>query len=133
MYEVDAHTADIRLRLRAASLEELFADAVRGLMAVMKPAGAPAPSPAKDTTLTLDAPDVTALLVDFLNEVLLRCHTRREAFEPVTIEVRDGAITAVLRVRIAGEFEEDVKAVTYHEADVVQTDGGWSTTLVLDV
>jgi SHS2 domain-containing protein len=30
-------------------------------------------------------------------------------------------------------FGEDVKAVTYHEADVQERNGLWSTTLVFDV
>jgi SHS2 domain-containing protein len=31
------------------------------------------------------------------------------------------------------EFEQDVKAVTYHEADVRYENGMWSTTLVFDI
>lgn len=133
MFEIDSHTADVRLRVRAPSLEELFADSLRGLMGVMKPGKAAPSSPSKETTLTLDAPDLTALLVDFLNEVLLLCHTRSQAFEPESITLSTAAITAVLHSRPVDRFEEDVKAVTYHEADVVQSDGSWSTTLVLDV
>ena len=130
MFEIEQHTADIRLRIVAATVEELFADAVRGLMAVMK---ASPRGDAQQDSIEIDAPDLTALLVDFLNEVLLRCHTEQRAFEPESIVLRDHAITAGLTARAIDEFEEDVKAVTYHEAEVVETPDGWSTRLVLDV
>ena len=130
MFEVEEHTADIRVRLRAASLDELFADGVRALMAVMKPSRAGERSP---VTIELDAPDVTALLVDFLNEVLLRVQTHREAFEPESIVLLENRVVARLDARQTEGFEEDVKAVTYHEADVIDDNGMWSTTLVLDV
>ena len=35
MYEIFEHTADVGIRARAGSLEELFADAARGLFSVM--------------------------------------------------------------------------------------------------
>ena len=35
MYEIFEHTADLGIRVRAGSLDELFADAARGLFAVM--------------------------------------------------------------------------------------------------
>ena len=133
MFEVEQHTADIRIRLRSATIEELFADAVRSLMHVMKPGGAAGAPPADPVIIQLEAPDLTALLVDYLNEVLLRCHTRRQSFEPESFVLREGAVTAHLRARTVPQFEEDVKAVTYHEANVVQTEDMWTTTLVLDV
>ncbi len=35
MYEIFEHTADLGIRVCAGSLDELFADAARGLFAVM--------------------------------------------------------------------------------------------------
>lgn len=132
MFEIEQHTADIRIRLRSGSPEELFADGVRALMDVMKPVGAS--PPAQSFTIELDAPDRTALLVDLLNEILLRCHTRREKFDPESIVLHGSSVTARLRAQPVDAFEEDVKAVTYHEADVMRwPDGGWATVLVLDV
>jgi SHS2 domain-containing protein len=131
VYKVAQHTADIRIEISSDSPEELFADAVRGLMDVMKPTVA---GPLASVTIEIDAPDLTALLVDFLNEIVLRCHTRREAFEPESIVLHDSSVTARLRATLAEGFEEDVKAVTYHEAEVRQNaDGSWGTTIVLDV
>ena len=139
MHEILQHTADIRIRVVAPSLEALFMEAVDGLMEAMKPIplGGPVSSPAaaedSGAPLALEAPDLTSLLVDFLGEVLLRCHIRREAYTVARISLTDTTATATLEARPVEGFEEDVKAVTYHEADVRQTDEGWMTTLVLDV
>jgi SHS2 domain-containing protein len=131
MFAVAQHTADIRIEISSPSPEELFADGVRGLMHVMKPEVS---GEAAVVTVEVESPDLTALLVDFLNELLLRCHTRRETFEPESIVLRDDTVVARLRAMSVSEFEEDVKAVTYHEADVRQAeDGSWTTTIVLDV
>lgn len=131
MYEIVQHTADVRIQLVSPTAEDLFADAVRGLMSVMAPIGA---GGGQEVTIELDAPDRTALLVDFLNEVLLRCHVDRQSFEPQAITIDGEKVTARLLAAAVTDFDEDVKAVTYHEAEVVQlSDDTWSTTLVLDL
>ena len=131
VFEIAQHTADIRIHIRAASVEELFADSIRALMHAMEPEGRGASTA---VILEVDSPDVTALLVDLLNELLLRCHTERVMFEPVTIALRDGLVIAKLTSVGVDGFDDDVKAVTYHEADVRQLeDGSWVTALVLDV
>ena len=132
MFAVAQHTADIRIEISANSPEELFADGVRGLMHVMRPQVS---GESAIVTVEVESPDLTALLVDFLNELLLHCHTRGEAFEPESIVLHDhSAIWARLRTNPVIDFEEDVKAVTYHEADVRRAENGlWTTTIVLDV
>lgn len=131
MFAVAQHTADIRIEISAASPEELFADGVRGLMEVMKPEVS---GDRATVTVEVESPDLTALLVDFMNEILLRCHIRREAFEPESILLSDHSLVARLHAAPVTRFEEDVKAVTYHEADVRRNeDGTWTTTIVLDV
>lgn len=75
MYEILQHTADVRLHVTASSLEGLFADALRGLMAVMH--GEAVARDEETEGLEIESVDVTALLVDFLNEALVRALVRR--------------------------------------------------------
>ncbi len=131
MYEILQHTADVRFRVTAATLEELFREAVDGLMEAMKPLTRGEGTPPE--TLTIDAGDLTSLLVDFLGEILLRCHVRRQSYELARISLSGTSLTATLRAHAVEGFAEDVKAVTYHEADVRRVDGDWTTMLVLDV
>ena len=132
MYAIEEHTADLRLRVRASSLEELFTDALQGLMTVVDPEGATAES--VSAGISIEAPDPTALLVDFLNEALTRAHVDRQRYARVTFErLTETALLACLEgVRVA-RFGEDVKAVTYHDAEVREEDGTWSVVLVLDI
>lgn len=132
MFEIIHHTADFRIRVEAPTLEKLFADALQGLMEFM--ADGPVSGGADVEEVVLDAPDTTALLVDFLNEALTRAHLRRALFSGVQFaELGETHLRATLHAAGAA-VAEDVKAVTYHEADVRRTgSSGWTTMLVLDV
>lgn len=132
MFELIHHTADVRVRVTADSLEELFRDAVRGMYAVMRGEGEGAPV-VREIAVDESA-DTTSLLVDFLNEVLNRAHIGRELFDEVTFtRFEETSLTAQLRGIAPAEFEEDVKAVTYHEAEVRLENGTWTTMLVFDL
>lgn len=131
MFELIAHTADVRFRITSDTLAGLFADSLRALTDFMQPERL---EDAVTASIELDAADTTSLLVDFLGDVLTRCHVSREAYDEVTFASLDAtSLRATLRGRRVRGFEEDVKAVTYHEAEVVQRDGTWSTNLVLDI
>ena len=120
------------MRVAAPTRPELFAEALRGLMELVKPEGMQQKTVRAHVEVT--APDVTALLVDFLNEVLTRCHIRREIYVRVVFQSMTSiALEADLEGHAVVGFGEDVKAVTYHEADVRERDGSWSTTLVFDI
>jgi SHS2 domain-containing protein len=131
-YTILHHTADVRLQVTAASLEELFYDALRGLMEVMD--AVPAGEAEQSEAIALDSVDATALLVDFLNEVLVRAVVRRRVYRGASFaSLGETHLAGTLTGVPAAAFEEDVKAVTYHEADVRREGGVWTTTLVLDI
>lgn len=133
MYEILQHIADVRISVTAASVEELFADALLALMEVI--GGEAAGSDIITEALTLQSVDRTGLLVDFLNEALLRCHLRRQRYTAASFSTLTGtSLVASLQAVRIGDLHEDVKAVTYHEADVRRADDGqWVTMLVLDI
>lgn len=133
MYEILQHTADIRISLTAPALEELFADALLALMEVI--GGDPVSEEVVHETMRVDSVDQTALLVDFLNEALLRCHLRRQRYTAASItSLTETVLVASLQAVPVARVHEDVKAVTYHEADVRRgADGQWMTMLVLDI
>jgi len=134
MYSLLPHTADVRLHVHAETLESLFRDAMHGMYAVMRGEAAESASPVTATVVVDESADTTALLVDFLNEVLHRAHVGRELFTDVSFALfTDDSLTARLTGIAPASFEEDVKAVTYHEADVRREGEGWATTLVFDI
>lgn len=134
MFELAQHIADVRLLVRAASPEDLFRDAVLGLFAVMRGEAEADARPVQRVITVADSADRTALLVDFLNDVLHRAHVARERFDGVTFtRFEEVSLQATLTGIAPASFDEDVKAVTYHEADVVEREGVWQTTLVFDI
>lgn len=122
----------MRVRVAAPSVEELFRDAVRGLYAAMHAHGGG--EPVARAISVHESADTTALLVDFLNEVLHRAHVGGEMFDEVVFTRLEELSLEASVSGIAGvSFDEDVKAVTYHEAEVRFEDGAWTTMLVFDI
>lgn len=131
-YAFKAHTADIRMRVSGKNLRAVFKDALAGMTALAKPRSLGA---SVVRTIVLSAPDATALLVDFLNEVLLFMLTRREAYASVVFERFDkNKLAARLTGKKVEGFGKDIKAVTYHEARIeCGASGIWSTTIIFDI
>jgi SHS2 domain-containing protein len=69
MFELFDHTADLGLRVRAGTLEELLAEAGRGLLAIHV-ANPEAVRSAQSKTIELTAEDPEYLLFDWLSELL---------------------------------------------------------------
>ena len=132
MIEVLGHTADIRLRISGNSLEELFHEALRGTIDLLHPHRG---SRSARRKIIIDAANATVLLVDFLSEALSSAHAHRETYDDAIFsKLTETHVEATLTGSDAVEFGEDVKAVTYHEAEVRRSDDGtWSTMLVFDL
>jgi SHS2 domain-containing protein len=136
MYETFDHTADIGLHVRAATLPDLFAEAGRGLLALL----VDDPSTVRpESTFQLrvpgDQPDL--LLFDWLSELLYRFET--DGFLACEFDVTTDAdgLTATVRGE-AGDAERhalahEVKAVTYHQLAVTETDTVWDARVILDI
>lgn len=130
------HTADIRIRLVADSFEELLRAGVEAIHQILAPKACSQHfTPELSEDLEVRSSDYTTLLVDFLSEVLTASHTYGALFCDSSMEKTDGyVIKATLLGKRVDHFVEDIKAVTYHEANVIQdAQGKWTTMLVLDI
>lgn len=128
------HTADVLVRVRGASIDEVFADAARALFAVMY-------GDCEDggivQTLTLEADDDEALLHDFLSELLFITDVENIVFCSFDVEVRDGGLSVVMR----GEpFDHEkhsggtiVKGISYSGLQIVKDDETYEVDVLFDV
>jgi len=139
-YTILEHTADVRLLVEGRSLPELFSEALRGMMELLKPEGVSGESSAAEGTaetnrrIAIASPSATALLVDFLNEALCLAYSHREMYQVSFEEISEPRVRAVLRGRPVNSFGEDIKAVTYHEAEIRKNAAGnLETKLVFDL
>ena len=143
-YRLRDHTADVAVEATGPSLAAVFAAVADGLAAAM----------CEDVPATGDRFDVEvraesreALLFDYLDDLIYQRDVRAVLPVDHEVEVREEA-----EVREAGEDGEgwvvtgsargvpldrlsarEVKAVTYSEMDLSETDDGWHAYVVFDV
>jgi SHS2 domain-containing protein len=133
-YELLEHTADVGVRARGATLEEVFEQATLGLAEVL---GALRPGPGEAVAIEVTAGDAGALLVDWLNEVLWLHETRGHAAIAAIRVERAGGDRAAGSVTFSSTDQPAdgtfVKAVTYHRLRVGRDAGGWLAEVYLDV
>lgn len=130
------HTADIRLKVEAGTIAELFEGALAGMGNILSENFC-TQSQQHDVVAHVDitAIDITALLIDFLSEVLTLSYVHKAVFCKIQdIVVGGNRINATVRGMRVGGFDEDIKAVTYHEAEVREhKDGRWETMIIFDI
>ena len=136
MYEVFEHTADLGLRVHAATREELYVDAARGLFSVVV-ANPAAVRIVDNRTIEIEGTQDDYLLFDWLNELLYLFDTQRLLLVQFSVRLHELGLTATC----AGEpidparhiMEHEVKAITYHGLKVEAVDGGWLAEVIVDI
>jgi len=131
----EAHTADIRMRVEGDSLDELFRASLEGMSDYIKKGVCNSGIFAENYKISLKTSNVTFLLIDFLSEVLTLSQIHKLIFCKVEFsEISEGELEATLYGRREKNIEEEIKAVTYHEAKVQLNENGlYETTLIFDI
>lgn len=133
-YEELPHTADVRIRVRAGSTDELFAEAARAISSIMY---APCSGAEETETLEIEAEDLETLMHDFLSEILYLSEVKEVVFCSFRVEVRDHSLRAVM----AGErFERrkhgggtEIKGVSYSGLKIYKEGGDHVLEVIFDV
>ena len=132
-FEEIEHTADRALRIYGSDLEELLLNAARGMNSLLAPEHIPR-SEHREKFVELDAMDTESLLVDWLSELAYWAEIEMLVFHEFRIEsVSPTHLRARIRGTQARKLEKHIKAVTYHNLQIVQTERGLSATVVFDV
>lgn len=133
-HKVLEHTADMRLLVQADTLENLFQAALQGMAELIKNTNE-VYSEKIELKVAIESPDNTALLIDFLSEVLTLSHNNNAVFRSVTIDkLTDNKLTGTISGFKTDGFDDDIKAVTYHEAEIKTNDSGnLETMIVFDI
>lgn len=130
------HIADVRMRIQGSSEEELFRAGLEGIGRILKTDVFKSPQEGNEfVEISLVSGDMTTLLVEFLNEVLMYSHTQKAVFFDVNFQhISEKKIRAKIMGKRINAFDEDIKAVTYHEAQVEKNESGmFETIIVLDI
>lgn len=136
-YKFISHTADIRMEIEGETLGDLFEAAVLGMNELLRPGFCADPKGNDEIVrdISIESSDATTLIIDFLSEVLTCAYEEKTVFCRVDFsKINETTVEAKIFGRKVQAFKEDIKAVTYHEAEVVKNEkGNWETTVVFDI
>jgi SHS2 domain-containing protein len=136
MFEHFEHTADLGLRIVAATLDELFVDAARALFAAVV-TDLETIKPTTRIEVTLPADQIEYLLFDWLKTLLYRFDVEHLLFGAFEVHVDTNGLRGIAW----GEpidasrhaLEHEIKAITYHGLQVKQTAEGWESEVIVDI
>jgi riboflavin kinase/FMN adenylyltransferase len=133
-YREVEHTADRALSVWGQTLPALFMGAAQGMYSLMSDLDREGLVATEWRTISLEGLDRESLLVDWLNELLYLAES--EDLLLLKFEI-DSLTETALEGRVGGvpadETVVDIKAATYHQLEVKEKEGGWSTLITFDV
>ena len=132
-YVVVEHTADWSLRVFGADWAALLRHAAQGMGSLMVGELSAVPL-TEQRTILLEAFDAETLLVDWLSELAYWAETEMLVFSEYEFQqLAATRLLAVVRGGPAPELLKHIKAVTYHNLEILHTDAGMEVTIVFDV
>lgn len=132
-FEEIEHTADWALRVRGRDLAELLLNAARGMVSLVVADPAAIPTNVK-RQVELASIDPESLLVDWLSELAYWAETEGVIFHQFDLQaVTSTSLQATIHGGQAADLKKHIKAVTYHNLEIVKTENGLETTIVFDV
>lgn len=135
-YKILEHKADIKIKVFGKTLEELYKNAVWATASILyKNLKLTTKNLKLTKTLVAKSVDREILLVDFLNDILGESQISQAVYSEVKFkELRDNYLKAEIKGYSIERFDEDIKAVTYHDLSIRQNEKGiWEATILFDV
>jgi SHS2 domain-containing protein len=136
MYETFDHTADLGLRIRAADLNALFAEAALALTSLFVEDAA-AIRPARRVEVALPPDAVEYLMFDWLRAILYHFEVDHMLVARCEVRIDDAGLHAILEGESLDparhELAHEVKAITYHDLRVEEAEGGWLAEVIVDI
>ena len=132
-YEILEHKADLKIRAFGKDKKELFLNMLLAMAESQKPEIKSEEKIKRGVKIkSLDFP---ALLVDFLNEALYLSQVNKEVYLDFNFKkFKDNELEGELIGRKVDGFGEDIKAVTFHNLEVKQTENkNWEGTVLFDI
>lgn len=134
-HEIVEHTADVGVRATGDTPAEVFVQAALGLLEITGAGGGGSDGDIVGIRLE-GAPDLGALLVDWLSEILYLQDAHDRTIADVSVDtVDDNGLVgqATVHARISDIEGTPVKAVTFHQLVVGRRDGVWNAQVFFDI
>ena len=135
-YTLIDHTADYGFTLGAPTLGELYENSALALTDLML--GDSPAAPQRERRIQVEGQDSTDLMINWLREILFLFVGDGEVLARANVEqVGETCLSALVYTEAFNaqrhEVLEEIKAVTYHQARVSKTSGGWECSVICDV
>ena len=133
-FEELEHTADIKIRVRGATLEDLFSEAARALMAIIYKNISPGNI---RRHIEVDADDTISLIQEFLSEILFVSEVEEMVITGADIHLAGNHLTANLtgepfsRMKHCGGRE--VKGISYSDLTIRHEEDSYILEVIFDV
>ena len=132
-FEVIDHTADWALRVHGQDMVGLLANAALGMATLLVEDLHEVPLN-EVRHLELDAFDAETLLVDWLTELAYWAETELLVFHKFDLHsLSPTHVKATVHGSRVAQLENHIKAVTYHNLKIIESDAGLTATVVFDV
>jgi SHS2 domain-containing protein len=132
-FEEIEHTADRALRIYGRDLAELLVNAAHGLNSLLG-ADRELNSTPLTKSIALEAMDAESLLVEWLSELAYWAEAEMLVFRTFDLQsVSPTHVRALVNGSRVTRMEKHIKAVTYHNLEIVNTESGLAVTVVFDV
>jgi SHS2 domain-containing protein len=131
-FEEISHTADWAVRVWAPDFNQLLIQSARAMntlteMKLMEGGSL------VERHIQLSANDPESLLVAFLNELLFLQQQEGLGFNQIGLTLFGFEIQAVLKGAKILNLRKEIKAVTFHNLNILETEQGVEATIVFDV
>ena len=131
-FEEVSHTADWSLRVWADDLAGLLTESARGMWMLTN--AEQAQSPRVKRELLLNASDTEGLLVAFLTELLYLSEFEKIIFDHFSeFKVEGFKLKVMMEGTALRSIEKEIKAVTFHNLEIRETERGLEVEIVFDV
>lgn len=132
-FEEIEHTADRALKIYGSDLQELLLNAAGGMNSLLDTKHDGRTRLVKKS-VALEVIDAESLLVEWLNELAYWAETESLVFHKFVLHsVSPTHLKATIYGSRTAQLEKHIKAVTYHNLEIIKTDKGLTATVVFDV
>jgi SHS2 domain-containing protein len=130
-FEEIRHTADLSIRIWADNLPTLFSEAALGFLAVSGIILSESPGVKKEIEICSQDPE--SLLVAFLSELIFWAEQERVAFDKLTIDIKGDQLFATMTGAPIKEINKYIKAATFHNLKITESNSRVEAEIVFDV
>jgi len=124
------HTADVAIEVLGDCLDELFVNAAYGMLSIMEINGQEKNMGREKILLT--EYDYESLLVAFLSEILFVVEQKRNPFN-IQVKISGSQLESTFQSFSIISYIKEIKAVTFNQLNIKETNSQFKTRIVFDI